>query len=129
MSIKEFAERFIKAEREAWQTGNFDKLAALEHKDIVFKFAGFPDTVGWEAHKQYIQGATKFVSDCKPEWEYLTGDGKVFAIRYKLCFKVAQENPMHLPIGKKVATDHIMVFQLKDGKIQIGWSNGTTKIK
>jgi len=101
----------------------------LEHEDIVLKFAGIPDTVGWEAHKQYIQGTTQFISDYKQEWEYITGDGNVFAVRYKAGFKVAQDNPMQIPVGKTGVMDHIMVFKLKDGKIQSGWSNGTMNIE
>jgi hypothetical protein len=36
MSIKDFAEKFIKAENEAWLKGNVDALNAVDAPDVVY---------------------------------------------------------------------------------------------
>ncbi len=128
MDIKEFAEKFIKAEDEAWQNGNFDALEKLEDPDVVYHIPPLPDTVGFEAHKQYIMGASKAMSKPYQEWEYITGDGNVFALSYKSRGLFTSEIPgLPPPTGKEVTSDYLFVLRLKDGKIKEAWAKGSTK--
>ena len=126
MEIKEFAEKFIKAEDEAWQNGNFDALEALEDPNVVYHVSPFPDMVGWEAHKQYIQTNRQIVAGIQQDWKYLAGEGNLFALSYKSSGTTAAEIPaMSIPKGKKIATDYLFVLQLKSGRVTEVWSNGT----
>ena len=126
MDIKEFAEKFIKAEDEAWQNGNFDDLEALEDPGIVYHVSPLPDMVGWEAHKQYIQTNRQIISGIQQNWKYLAGEGNLFALSYKSSGTTAAEIPtMNIPKGKKIATDYLFVLQVKNGRITEVWSNGT----
>ena len=126
MSIEEFARKFIKADNEAFQKGNFDALEALEDPNVVYHLAASPDLVGWEAHKQYILTALQAVSNLQQKWEYLTGDGNVFALSYKSHSLFTGEVPgFPPPTGKEVTGDYLMVFRLKDGKIIEVWEKGT----
>ena len=71
MSLKKFAEKFIKAEDEAWLKGNVDALDDVEHSDVVYHLTPpMPDVVGREAHKQFIVAARKAFSDIKFEIKY-----------------------------------------------------------
>ena len=68
MSIKEFAKKFIKAEDEAWQNGNFDPLEALENPNVIYHILALnQETSGWEAHKQYILTARQGFSNLEQE--------------------------------------------------------------
>ena len=129
MEIKEFAEKFIKAEDEAWQNGNFDALEALEDPNVVYHVSPFPDMVGWEAHKQYIQTNRQIVAGIQQDWKYLAGEGNLFALSYKSSGTTAAEIPaMSIPKGKKIATDYLFVLQVKNGRVSEVWSNGTLTV-
>ena len=126
MDIKDFAEKLIKAEDEAWQNGNFDALEALENPDVVYHVSPLPDAEGWEAHKQYIQINRQVISGIQQDWKYLAGEGNLFALSYKSSGTTAAEIPaMSIPKGKKIATDYLFVLQLKSGRVTEVWSNGT----
>lgn len=130
MSVKELAEKFIKAQSEAWKNGKFDELEALEHENVVYHVAGMPDVVGWEGHKQYIQGTNQIVSGLEQQWEYIVGDVNLFSLSYKARFKMKAEHPvLPIPVGKMVNLDFLTVNQLKDGKIAEVWMNGSMNVE
>ena len=130
MSIKEFAEKFIKAEEEAWQNGNFSALEALEDPDVIYHISPFPDLVGWEAHKQDIMGSRQAISDIRQEFKYLAGDGNLFALAYKSSGKITGEKPgVPLPIGKNIALDLLFVIRLNNNKIVEAWANGSLTVQ
>jgi predicted ester cyclase len=124
MSIKDFAEKFIKAEDEAWQKGNFKPLEALEDPDVAYHIPPMQDTVGWEAHKQYILGNRQAVSNLHQDWEYLAGDGNVFALSYKMR-GISNGIIPGTQKGKEITMDSLFVFKLKEGKIMKAWSKGS----
>jgi predicted ester cyclase len=127
MDIKEFAEKFIKAEDDAWQNGNFTTLEKLEDTNVVYHIPPSQETKGWEAHKQYIMGNRQAVSDLHQEWGYITGDGNVFSLSYKSRGKLTGEIPgFPPPTGKELTSDMLFVFRLKSGKIIEAWAKGTT---
>jgi len=126
MPVKEFAEKFIKAENKAWKTGNCDALEALENPNVVYHQSP-ADVMGWEAHKQYILMARQATSDLKQEWEYLTGAGNLFALSYKMNCIVTREL-MGIPPGKKVTNDSIFVVRLARGKIAETWIKGAMTV-
>jgi len=45
MSIKDFAEKFIKAEEEAFHEGNFDALKKLEDPNVIYHELGLGQEV------------------------------------------------------------------------------------
>ena len=126
MDIKEFALKYIEAQKKAWQ-GDFDDLETLEQPDVVFHMAPLmPDEHGWEGHKQYLTNALNSVTELKQEWDYITGDGNVFAISYKVREKLAVANPaLNIPAGATVTGDMMFVGRLDSGKLAKMWIKGS----
>jgi predicted ester cyclase len=130
MNIKEFAEKFAEAEKEAWKKGNFKRLEAMENPDVVYHIPSLPDVVGFEGHKQYIQNTVQAVSDLWQEFNYLVGDGNLFAFAYKSSARVAREMPgLPVPVGKKLSTNYLCLFHLKGGKVGEVWMNGSMSVE
>jgi len=128
MSIKEFADKFIKAENEAWLKGNFDALEALEDPNVVYHMPSSQDVVGWEAHKQYILTGRQTISDLRQEWKYLTGEGNLFALSYKSRGILTGERPgFPPPTGKEITSDALFVLRLEEDRIVEAWVNGSFK--
>jgi len=129
MSIEEFAQKFIKAEDEAWQNGNFEPLESLEDPDIVIHLSPQPDMVGWEAHKQYLQGSRQVIPGIQQEWKYLTGEGNLFALSYKSSGVTTAEIPAkNIAAEKKLASDYLFVLRVKDERVVEVWANGNTTV-
>jgi len=126
MSLEEFAQKFIKAEDEAWLKGNLDPLEALEDPNVVYHMAPPMDFVGFEAHKQQILGARMGLSDIKQEWKYLTSEGNLFALSYKAHYISLGTIPGFPSAGKEVTSDSIFLLRLENGKIVEAWSRGST---
>jgi len=121
MNLKEFADKFVKAESEAWQKGNLDALETLEDPNVVYH-SHSRDRVGWEAQKQDILKAPQNVSNLRQEGKYLTGDGNLFALSCKWRFIPGREMPgFPGSAGKEVTSDSIRLFRLENGKIVESW--------
>ncbi len=128
MNIKDFAEKFIKAEEEAFLTGNCDALEKLEDPKIVFHFFALnQELAGFEAHKQYILGMRQAAPGIRAEWKYITGEGNLFTALFKTSgAKFTGTVPgFPPPTGKEVIVSSLFVFRLKSGKVVEAWSNGT----
>jgi hypothetical protein len=90
----------------------------------------FPDIVGWEAHKGFLENSLKSATDINQEWKYLTGDGKVFSLAYKSFSRYPEGRPdMGFPVGAKVTADVIWVLRTDSGKVVEAWLNGSFKIE
>jgi predicted ester cyclase len=128
MSIRDFAERYIEASKEAWQKGIFEELERLSHHDVVYHYMPLGrDMVGWEAFKEHIVGGRQALPGLWQEWQYLTSEGNYFAISYKSRGMFTGRAPgMPPPTGKEVTANYLYLFHLKDGKIAEAWYNGTT---
>ena len=112
MNIKDFAEKCIKAEEEAFQKGNFEPLKALEDPNVVYHlYQRHTDLVGHEAHKQDIINSSKGRVFAKFEFQYLTGEGNLFALSIKI------------NLG-----NFLFVGRVKKGRIVEGWVNGSTTV-
>ena len=128
MSPKDFADKFIKAENEAWLKGNVDALDEVENEDVVYHLTPpMPDVVGREAHKQFIAMARKAFSDIKFEIKYLAGESDLVGFLYTDHRNFTGEFP-GLPPGKgqEVVANELWLFKLKGGKVAEGWMYGTT---
>ena len=128
MSAKDFAEKFIKAEEEAWLRGNINALDAVEDDNVVYHLTPpIPDVVGREAHKQFIGMAVKAFSNIRFDLKFLTGEGDLVAFMYNDHRNFTGEFP-GLPPGKgqEVVTNELWLFRLKNGKVIEGWMFGTT---
>jgi hypothetical protein len=131
MNTKDFAEKFIKAEDEAWLNGNFAALEKIEDPKVIYHMPPpMPDVAGFEAHKQYILGNGQLTSGLRQEWHYLTGEGSVFALSYKATGQFTGQIPGLPPTtGKNFINDFLFLFQLKKGKVTEVWTNGSMAIK
>ena len=63
MSVKEFAEKFIKAQDEAFFNDNISALLDLEDPDVVFHLQQGVELIGWEGHKQLILNIREAISN------------------------------------------------------------------
>jgi predicted ester cyclase len=128
MSPKKFAEKFIKAENEAWIKGNVDALDEVENPDVSYHLTPpLQDVVGREAHKQFIVAARKAFSNIRIDIKYLTGEGNLIGFLYSGRENFTGEFP-GLPPGKgqEVVANELWLFRLKSGKVIEGWMYGTT---
>lgn len=126
MSIQKFAEKFIKAENEAWMKGNVNALDEVDASDVVYHLQPpVPDVKGLDGHKQYIVAARKAFTDIKFEWKYLTGESNLFAVSYSVRMMFTGEFPgLPPPTGKEVTGSEICLCRLKKGKIVEVWMAG-----
>jgi hypothetical protein len=124
VNIKDFAEKFIKAEEEAFQKGNFEPLKAIEDPNVVYHLYPPPDMVGHEAHKQQIMGAKQYLADIKQEFKFLTGSGDLFAFAYKARYISAGKLPGWPPAGGEANNDSLFLVRRKNNKVVEVWSNG-----
>jgi len=127
MNTKEFAEKFIKAEDEAVQKGNFEPLKALEDPDVVYHMSAFGDLIGHEGHKQNLMDGRQAFSDIKMEWQYLTGEGNLFALSLKERLISSGKMPGMPPADTEITTNSLFLFRLKHSRIIEAWNNGSWK--
>jgi hypothetical protein len=129
MLIRDFADKYIKAELDAFQKSEFEALAELEHANVVYHVSPLGDMKGHESHKQYILGVTMGVSNLKQELNYLGGEGNLFILTYKAGGLITGEKPGFPPaIGKKIALDYLFVIRVEKGKVAEAWANGTLNL-
>lgn len=130
MDIKEFSEKFIKAEGVAFAEGKFEALKKLEDPNIVFHlYALDQELKGFEAHKQYIAALKQACPGIFPDWRYITGDGNLFTLLLKMSgVKFTDQAPgFPPPTGKEINVSSLWVLRVANGKITEGWSNGVIK--
>jgi predicted ester cyclase len=126
MNIKDFADKFIKAEDEVWKNGNIKSLEVIEDPDVVYHFFALgQELVGFEAHKQQILDSKASYSDIQQEWKYLTGEGNLFALLYKGRYVSNGKMPGMPPAGGKVTSDLLFLFMVNKGRITEAWVNGS----
>ena len=126
MSIKDFAEKFIKAENEAINKGNVGALEVLYDSKVVYHHFGGPDLVGWQPVKEATIGLRMAFSNYRQEWKYLTGEGNLFALSFKSSGIFTSELPGYRPpTGKEVKVDALRIFRMQNSKIVEVWANGT----
>ena len=125
MDIKEFAQKFIEAEDEAWK-GNFEPLEQIESPDIVIHMPPAPDFNGFEAHKQYILTARESTKDLTLEWEYITGDGNVAVVSLKEHVTLTVDNPVFkIPAGTTIDADMFFVLRRENDRVAEIWAKGS----
>jgi predicted ester cyclase len=127
MNIKDFAEKFIKAEDEAFIRGNFDALEKVEDRNVVYHLMAInQELTGYDSDKQFILSMRKALPDMQIEWKYLTGEGNIFALSFKMKATYKEQMPgLPPPTGKEVTAHTLMLFRLSKGKVVEAWSNGT----
>ena len=123
MSIKEFAEKYIEAQHDAFMNGNFDTLEALEDPEVVLHIGPSQEIEGFEAHKQDILKWREAVSDLQYKTEYLIGDNNLCVLTTKEKAKVTKEVPgFPIQVGTIYNIDDVItILRLADGKIKEVW--------
>ncbi len=124
-SNREFAQKYIAAENEAWSTGNLAALEALEDPAVVYHMPGL-EMQGWKAHSDYIVHGRPTVFNLHQNWKYLSGEGNHFALAYdsSAIMKGDDKNP-----SSSVSNNFLFVVRLNEGKIAEVWMNGSTTSK
>ena len=127
MDVKEIAEKWIQADKQAFREGNFDALEQIYAPDIIIHSAPNPDMIGFEVNKEHILKVRKNISDLQQEWNYITGDGNVFAIAFKETFMPKVDIPI-APAGSNVNIDSLFVLRCENDKIAEIWMKGNTTL-
>jgi hypothetical protein len=115
-NIKKFAERYMEAQKNAWENGDFKGLEALEDPDVALQNINGSVTVGLENHKKFIQERRKSLGEIHQEWEYLMGEGNMFCLSYKWTIK----SPYNTFI-----INGLMVGRIRNGKLIEEWGAGS----
>jgi hypothetical protein len=126
MNIKDLAEKWIKAELDAFQNGKFELLKEIEDPDVVYHLYPMPDMVGHEAHKQNVMVTFEgqYATEIKQEFEYLTGEGNLCALTYKAVYVSAGKMPNWPPAGEEATNNSLFVLRWKNDRVVEVWSNG-----
>jgi ketosteroid isomerase-like protein len=128
MDIKGFAEKFIKAEYEAWHEGKFDALEKVEDPDVTYHQISMGwEVKGFEAHKQQIMALRQAAPGVRIELKYVTGDGNVFAAIFTAggAKFTVQAPGLPPPTGKDITANSLFVFRINKGRIAEAWSIGS----
>jgi hypothetical protein len=129
MDIKEFAQKFMEAEDEAWK-GNFEPLEQIESPDIIIHMPPAPDFHGFEAHKQYILTARESTKDLTLGWDYITGDGNVAVVSLKEHATLTVDNPIFkIPAGTTIDADMFFVLRRENDRVAEIWAKGSSTTK
>jgi hypothetical protein len=130
MDIKEFAQKFIEAEDQAFQQGNYEALEQIESPNIVIHYPPLPDFNGFEAHKQYIMAAREGTKDLQQEWQYVVGDGNVAVLSLKQQMTTTVDNPaFQIPAGSTVNADGLFVLKRENDKIVEIWLHSNLAVE
>ena len=116
-NIKQFAEKYIQAQKNAWEKGDFKGLEALEDPDVAMQNINGSVTVGLENHKKFIQMSRMSLGEIHQEWKYLMGEGNMFCLSYKWTIK----SPANTLI-----INGMMVGRVKNGKLIEEWGASNT---
>jgi hypothetical protein len=129
VDIKKFAEKFIEAEHQAFQQGNFGALEQIESRNIVIHMPPVPDFNGFEAHKQYIVNGCKSSTNLQQEWGYITGDGNVAVLSLKQRATLTEDNQaFKIPAGSTINTDGFFVLRRENDKIVEIWIKSSMEV-
>jgi hypothetical protein len=129
MNIKEFAEKFIKAEEAAIPGRDFNALEQIESPNIVIHQSPVPDLNGFEAHKQYIQNGLDTSTNVQQDWGYVVGDGNVAVVSLQQKGTLKVENPIYkIPAGSTVNSDAFFVLRRENDKIAEIWIKGSMDV-
>ena len=128
MNIKEFAQKYIKAQTEAWLKGKVDAFSELEHPDVVYHFqTENQDRAGLEGHKQFLIGINKAFTNTEMNMKYLIGEGNLFAVSYSARGMFTGEFPgAPPPTGKEATISEMFLCRLEQGKIAEVWIAGSS---
>jgi hypothetical protein len=129
VSIKEFAQIFIEAEKQAFQQGNFDALNTIEAPDVVYHWGGGRDMVGREAHHRDITEYRRRTSSHIQEWNYVVGDGDVCVLSIKETMTFAKEFlAISAPAGATVEFDALFVLRRENDRVAEAWIKGAGRV-
>jgi predicted ester cyclase len=128
MNIKDVAQKYMKAQTEAWLEGKVDAFDELEAPNVLYHFQPpNPDRTGLEGHKQTLVALHRALTNVKIDWKYLAGEGNLFAVSYSARGIFTGEIPgSPPPTGKEITVDEMVVCRLNKGKIVEAWMAGAT---
>ena len=122
MDIKDFAGKFIEAEHQAFQEGNFDALEQIESPNILIHYPAVADFNGFVEHKQYIMAAREGTKDLQQEWQYVVGEGNIAVLSLKQKMTITVDSPQfQISAGTTVNADGLFVLKRENDKIAEIW--------
>ncbi len=125
MDIKEFASKYIEAEKQAFKEGDFSALEAIVAPDVIYHWGAGRDMVGHEPHRQDIMEYRRRTSKHLQEWDYVAGDGDVCVLSIKETMTFKEEFPaISAPAGATIVFDAFFVLRRANGKVAEAWIKG-----
>jgi hypothetical protein len=125
MSIKDFAERYANAWRDALVDGKIDVWEALLSDDFVFHYAEYDGNRS--DYRQHIIDTRKDTEIIRVDTRYLTSEGNLFAYEGLAHFRMRSNInfPSLPPPGKEVKIRTFFLFQTKKDQVGEAWINST----
>jgi hypothetical protein len=123
VNIKDFAEKYAAAWRQAAITGNTDEFKKMHTPSFVSHdlFIEAP----LEGYLQHIRDIKKSGEIIKFELKYLAGDTSLFLLDFKACYRFKENVPGKPGTkGKEVNTHYRCLFHVKNAKVDELWSAG-----
>jgi predicted ester cyclase len=122
MSIKDFAEQYIKNWREALLNGKIQNFKALFDPDFVYHASGQDlNLAAYMQHIVYLRTNSKIL---EIDVNYVVSDRKIFVVSFKGRYNFMSDIPGLPPVkGKELAAYDICVLRIKNSKVIEGWSN------
>lgn len=128
MDIQEFGLKFIEAEKQAFQQGNFAALEAIQAPDVIYHWGDGRDMVGREAHRQDIMEYRQRTSKHIQDWDYVVGDGDVCVLSIKESMTFAEEFPaISASAGVTIEFDAFFVLRRENDKVAEAWIKGASR--
>jgi len=129
MDIKDFANKFIEVEKQAFKEGNYKALEAIEAPDVVYHWGGSRDMVGHEAHKQDIINYREKTSKHLQEWNYVVGDGNICVLSIKETITFIKDYPViRAQAGTTVEFDAFFVLRRENDRVAEAWIKGNPTV-
>ncbi len=128
MSIKAFAEKYIKEWKQAAFTGNISEFKKLF--DPAFKYHDVMIETNLDGYLHHLADIHKSAEILDYDVKYLAGDGSLFALDFRSKYKFANDIPGKNSIaGKEVTARYFIFLHVKDGKVDESWSAGAATEK
>jgi len=122
MSIKDFAEQYIKNWREALLNGKVQNFEALFDPNFAYHASG--QDLNLKAYMQHIVYLRTNSKILEIDVKYVVSDRNIFVLSFKGRYNFMSDIPGLPPvIGKELTAYDLCVLRIENSKVIEGWSN------
>ena len=128
MNIKDFADKYAQAWKQAAESGNTDEFEKMH--DPSFMSHDLFIEAPLKGYLQHLRDIKKSGEIKKFDLKYLIGDTSLFLLDFKALYHFRENVPGKPNTkGKEVSAHYRCLFHVKDGKVDELWSAGAAQEK